>query len=333
MTRSTLALLPVLGAALVGPEPAFSLAQDDSDGLGPPAARAHHQLVYHGGEGRAYLIGGSTRRGEGYHYFDEVWTWDGDAWTPDRPLPFPRSSQRVVYHEERGSLILFGGGFAQAVRADGVLWEKAEEGWRAVGGDFRAGSGEPGMCYDPLRSTVVIFGGWGGASATTLRAETWEWAGQGEALALVDTAGPSPRAGHAFLWDPVGERCLLFGGRGDDGLLGDTWAWDGEGWKELAVPGPAPRWFFGSATDPESRRLLLFGGGSSGGDLGDTWAWDGAAWERLADEGPVPRSMAKMAFAGNGIVLFGGRQSTEDGFRDWNDTWVWEDDARGWERR
>lgn len=44
-----------------------------SEGQRVPAARAHHELVYHAGEGRAYLIGGSTRQGDGsYEYFDDV---------------------------------------------------------------------------------------------------------------------------------------------------------------------------------------------------------------------------------------------------------------------
>ncbi|MDX1748437.1 MAG: hypothetical protein R3324_21080, partial [Halobacteriales archaeon] len=51
-----------------------------SDG---PAPRAHHQLHYHAGEDRAYLIGGSTRSDGGYRYFSDVWTWTGTSWVRD----------------------------------------------------------------------------------------------------------------------------------------------------------------------------------------------------------------------------------------------------------
>lgn len=302
----------------------------------PPAARAHHQLVYHGGEERAYLIGGSTPHGDGYHYFDDVWARDADGWVRSAPLPFPRSSHAVVYDAGRDRLVLFGGGFARAVRAEGVLWERGDDGWRVLGGHLDAGRNEPGMCYDRRRDRIVVFGGWDASS--TYRGDTWEWTGG--VLERVDspptseddserptgslTSRPVPRAGHAFLYDPVREACLLFGGRGEDGWLADTWAWDGTSWKKLDVDGPSPsaRWFFGAATDLVEERIVLFGGTGPGGDLSDTWAWDGAAWSRLDATGPPARSMAKLAFHGDGVLLFGGRQELPEGHRDLNDAWI-----------
>lgn len=241
----------------------------------PPAPRAHHQLVYHAGEERVYLIGGSTRRGDGYHYFDEVWAWNGEGWTRAPSLPFPRSSHRLVHHERRGSLVLFGGGFGGAVRAEGVLWERTDAGWKAVGGNHRAARSEPGLCYDAGRGRVVVFGGWDAAAG--FRGDTWEWTG--DDLVRVDSTGPSPRAGHAFLLDPVRGRCLLFGGRDADGFLADTWEWDGH------------------------------------------------RWERLATGGPSPRSMAKLAFDGSTVLLFGGRSEAPGGFHDHGDTWTLRGDS------
>lgn len=301
-----------------------------------PDARAHHQLVYHAGDARTYLIGGSTRREGGYHYFDDVWYWEGAAWTQAAPLPFPRSSHRVVYHAQRNSLILFGGGFADALRAEGIIWESGPAGWKAVAGNFRAAASEPGLCYDHRRERVVIFGGWDADAAYS--GDTWEWAGAD--LVQVDSAGPTPRAGHAFLYDPVRERCLLFGGRGADGYLADTWEWDGEGWHRLEATGPSPRWFFGAAADLESRRIVIFGGRGPpapvGGrdasrDLGDTWIWDGERWELLDTEGPPARSGAQLASTGHSVLLFGGREDQPGGFRDRND--LWELRGRSWVRR
>lgn len=291
-----------------------------------PDARAHHELVYHAGEERVYLIGGSTRRGDAYHYFDDVWVWDGSDWARSARLPFPRSSHRTVYHARRRSLALFGGGHGRGLRADGVLWERRDGEWKAVGGHPRAGTDEPGMCYDRGRRRVVLFGGWDAAAA--YRDETWEWTGA--ELVQVDSTGPSPRAGHAFLFDPVRRRCLLFGGRGANGYLADTWEWDGARWHRLEAAGPSARWFFGSAADPDGGRIVIFGGGGpdaetpgrgGAGNLGDTWAWDGTRWELVTTDGPSPRSMAKMAFDGRGVLLFGGRVETPEGFEDRNDTW------------
>ncbi|MGH7482783.1 MAG: Kelch repeat-containing protein [Longimicrobiales bacterium] len=241
-----------------------------------------------------------------------------------------------MYHAQRNSLILFGGGFARAVRAEGVIWERRAGGWKAIGGDIRAGTSEPGMCYDRSRDRVVIFGGWD--SQSNFRGDTWEW--QENDLVQVDSAGPSARAGHVFLYDPVRQTCLLFGGRGAEGYLADTWEWDGTTWRRLDVRGPSARWFTASATDPENQRIVIFGGRGPAapvpgrdatGDLGDTWTWDGERWERLRISGPPPRSGAQLAFSGRGLSLFGGREETPEGFNDRQDHW--ELRGRSWERR
>jgi hypothetical protein len=181
------------------------------------------------------------------------------------------------------------------------------------------GAAEPGLCYDARRQRLVAFGGWD--SANKYSATLWEWTGS-EFLTPV-ASGPSARAGHAFVYDPTRERCLLFGGRGDAGLLADTWEWDGEAWRRLDVSGPSPRWFFGAAADVERSRIVIFGGSSDGGDLGDTWSWTGDRWTLLTGDGPLPRGMAKLASNGRTVLLFGGRtERAVQTFLDVSDSWV-----------
>jgi hypothetical protein len=292
--------------------------------------------VYHAGDARAYLIGGSTRRGEEYHYFDDMWSWDGEQWIRSSALPFPRSSHRVVHHEQRGSLLLFGGGFARAVRAEGVIWEWSEGVWRAIDGNVQAGTDEPEVCYDRRRNRVVIFGGWDAAS--NFRGDTWEWHEPG--LVRVDSTGPSARAGHVFVYDPVRQVCLLFGGQGTEGYLADTWEWNGGAWRRLDVRGPSARWFPASVTDSERERIVIFGGRGpdapvpgrdASGDLGDTWVWDGERWRELDVSGPEPRMGAQMAPGFEGILLFGGRVEGPEGFQDRNELWEFRGDR--WQRR
>lgn len=284
-------------------------------------------MVYHAGERRAYLLGGSTRRENAYHYFDDIWYWSGADWMRSDAMPFARSSHRVVYHGGRNSLVLFGGGSGRTFAADGVLWEWRATRWGVLGERLGGGLAEPAMCYDWRRARVVIFGGWDAASRMV--SVTWEWTGQ--AVVEVARRGPSPRAGHALFYDPRRQRCLLFGGRSDGEFLADTWEWDGVEWRRLEAAGPPARWFFGTATDHASRRIVIFGGSGPDGDLGDTWSWDGERWELLSRDGPSPRGMPRMAFGGDRIVLFGGRVRTTEGYRDQNDTWVL--DGRIWTRR
>lgn len=315
------------GSCLMVGEPLVAQAE--------PEARAHHQVVYHAGESRVYMIGGSTRRGAGHHYFEDVWYREGGAWTQAAELPFPRSSHRLVYDPTRNSLILFGGGFGRAIRAEGVIWEWGEAGWKARGGNSRAAAAEPGMCYDRSRERVVIFGGWDDAGA--FRGDTWEW--DRTSLVQVDSVGPSARAGHALVYDPVRERCLVFGGRGAEGYHADTWEWDGTSWHRLEVTGPSPRWFFGAATDPKRGRIVIFGGRGpdapvlgrdATGDFSDTWIWTGEDWQQLSAEGAPARSGGQLTFNGRNIVLFGGREERPEGFHDRND--LWELDRGSWVR-
>jgi hypothetical protein len=282
------------------------------------------------------LIGGSTRQGDGYHYFDDMWYLEGAEWIRVGSLPFPRSSHRVVYHEQRESLILFGGGFAQAVRAEGIIWEWREGLWKAIDGNLRAGTAEPEVCYDRKRNRMVVFGGWDDAS--DFRGDTWEWLEPG--LVQVDSTGPSARAGHVFAYDPVRQTCVLFGGQGVEGYLADTWEWDGRTWRQLDARGPSARWFPAYVTDAERQRIVVFGGRGpdapvpgrdASGNLADTWIWNGHQWEQLQGSGPSARMGAQMTYSGESLVLFGGRVEGPEGFYDRND--LWELHGATWRRR
>lgn len=282
-----------------------------------PESRAHHQLAYHAHSRRVHLIGGSTGRAGVYQYFDDHWMWSGHAWTTAEPLPFVRSSHRVAYHDTRKSFILFGGGSGRTFAADSAVWELQSGAWRRVATSVVGGRAEAALCYDRKRDRLVMFGGWD--SATRVSSALWEWTG--DEVIAIDAPGPSARAGHALVYDPRRERCLLFGGRGDSGWLADTWEWDGVRWRQIAESGPSARWFFGATTDHARARIVIFGGNGPDGDLGDTWVWDGQRWQVVAREGPLPRGMGKLAFDGEGVLLFGGRSLMQRGVRDLNDTW------------
>lgn len=290
-----------------------------------PTARAHHQLVRHEADGRVWLIGGSTPGEEGHRTFDDVWAWEEDGWRRRGSLPFPRSSHRVVYSPSRASLLLFGGTDGGPVRADSVLRERRDGAWEAVASAAGAATGEPGACWDRRRDRLVLYGG--ARADGSYASSTWEWGGGPLERVATEGRGPGARLGHALFWDPVGERCLLFGGRDAAGrVLGDTWSWDGARWRELEVQGPRPRWIHAATADPTRRRALLFGGQTAGGGLlGDTWAWDGSGWRRVSAAGPPPRMMGRMAPLPEGILLFGGRGAAERGARtayaDRGDTW------------
>lgn len=102
--------------------------------------------------------------------------------------------------------------------------------------------------------------------------------------------GPSPRWGHAMVFDSARQRTLLFGGRlGDVELAGDTWEWDGHSWVQVSDLGPKPRYRHKLADDSTRERIILFGGraATTGPSTNETWEWDGAEWVQLTDTGPA----------------------------------------------
>lgn len=139
---------------------------------------------------------------------------------------------------------------------------------------------------------------------------------------------PGPRWGHTFVYDPIRDEVVLFGGTRQRGeYLKDTWTWNGRKWEQHEGPGPSARGFSAAAFHAERGVLVLHGGRApERKTLSDTWQWDGAAWSRIEESGPYhadhhrmvhdPESKALLAFGG-----WGGQDVL-------GQTWQW--DGRGW---
>jgi len=129
---------------------------------------------------------------------------------------------------------------------------------------------------------------------------------------------PTPRDGHAMVYDIVRGVTVLFGGR-DEFALGETWEWNGTAWTQRSSSGPTSRFDCAMAYDSVRGVTVLFGGRNNG-FLGDTWEWNGATWSQRLSNGPSPRFGHAMSYdSARGVtVLFGG---TNNGLLD--DTWEW----------
>ena len=123
-------------------------------------------------------------------------------------------------------------------------------------------------------------------------------------------SSPGPRWGHVFVYDPLRDAVLLYGGAvGARDYVGDTWIWSEEGWEAHRGPGPDARGFPATAFDDSTGALVLHGGrGTENETLSDTWQWDGARWTELESESPFAADHHEMAYfaAGERMVAFGG---------------------------
>jgi hypothetical protein len=123
-------------------------------------------------------------------------------------------------------------------RDDGWSWDPTTGQWLALGvyqrGGPKRGGGVTGMTYDSVAQRWVFFGERSSAAASaTYLPETWEWDSQSNSwsyLTLPRQPRPSPRGGHAMVFDEARGRVVLFGGWEGEGRwrrFTDTWEWDG----------------------------------------------------------------------------------------------------------
>lgn len=296
----------------------------------PSTPLAGHVLVYGSREHCVLRIGGDAVGAQ------PIARLEGAEWVPVPGSELPVRSLPAVAIDETGDVLMHGGAVGQA-REDGSFdyvvtadtWRWDGKAWARVATGGPAARDHHGMVFDSHRKAFVLFGGSDAdpSGRTVLYGDTWEW--RGERWELVSESGPSARAHHAMVFDPVRERTLLVGGNGERGSDPRTWAWDGERWEVVAEGSPADRSSPRLVWDSRAARVLLFGGESGRRRARDTWSWDGERWSVLDREGPSGRTVHGLAFddARGVAVLFGG----SEGNTLLGD--LWERSAEGWAPR
>ncbi len=146
--------------------------------------------------------------------------------------------------------------------------------------------------------------------------DTWEW--DGSAWEHVASGGSRGGTG-AFVYDPVGQRCLYFGGYNNTQL----WSWDGSLWTLLSNSPVPQRVYSAMAFDADRNRLVVHGGYDSGSTLyQDTWEWDPSTntWSQTPTSPIGPLYAHRMVYdeARGQCVLHGGFYYTNQG-----DSWAW----------
>ncbi|HET9327085.1 MAG TPA: kelch repeat-containing protein [Candidatus Eisenbacteria bacterium] len=203
-------------------------------------------------------------------------------------------------------LVTFGGMEATTLRAG--VWELSlpdlgPSRWRpvaALGLPPSPRAGHTGI-YDPVRHRMVVFGGNDGARSNEVLAlsltapETWS-------LLTPSGSPPTARELHAAIYDPVGDRMIVFGGT-DGTKLNDVWALslaDPPVWTLLTPAGtpPTPRSGASAVYDSQRQRMVVFGGKPDSGDGNETFALDLAgppAWSQIVTSGTGPGQLTRHA--------------------------------------
>jgi hypothetical protein len=253
-------------------------------------------------------------------------TWTGTAG------PEAREHGSVVVAADGTQAFLFGGtGYSPQMKPLSDMWryDVSADTWSPITatGDVPPPAGCRRIAQAPDSDVAYAWGGYGGTNGADNYDDLYRITIQGQNIAfqlLTQVGTPPARSLHAFAYDPVTDRFVLFGGAAN-APLDDTWLMTLEGdqatWTKLEpAVSPSKRYGFFAGFDAERGRLLLYSGAQGFASINaaeDTWALDmrvdPPAWEKLA-EGPVPagRRNGAVTFDPTGprLFVFGG---TADG--------------------
>jgi galactose oxidase-like protein len=257
----------------------------------------------------------------GWDWIAEANTWQrpgsGESpWTlldPADGLPAQRRDHSLIYDSRRHRVILFGGRHGDPFLGEETslndVWsmDPTSGRWSPVvtTGTAPAPRSAHSAIYDPIRDRMIVFGGNAGGSIyfTPVALSFAETPPRWEQL---PTSGVLLRQDHAAVYDPRGDRMLVFGGTNGDQYYSDVWALSLSSpsqWIPIAAAGsaPSPRGGVAAVLDTGRNRLVLFSGRNHFGVISEDSVWTLALGETpiwsavLPPEVPGARAMPTAA--------------------------------------
>jgi hypothetical protein len=258
----------------------------------------------------------------------------GTAWTTLAPLGGPappRTDHAAAYDAARDRMIVFGGQGTNGLLQDAWALVLGAQTWVNLNPSGTKPDARDGhlMVYDSTHDRMLVFGG--SDVGNNQLNDVWSLTlGATPAWTKLIPVGtpPPPRFGACGVYDPAGDRLVIFGGAGDL-LYNDVWALSLSGtptWSQLTPSGtpPAARFLAGSARNPVTNSMVLFGGTDSA-LFNDVWSLSLAgspAWTSISASGtpPSPRYQPTAIYdqSRDRLVVFGGF----DGTTFCGDTWA-----------
>src|SRR5262245_38113277 len=322
----------ILASALtLAPSP--SLAVDGTWTPFDPGSLMSHTFTLDPAGSRAILFGGwDGRIFDNSSVHNDTWSLDlsgAPTWhrmLPSSTLPTARMEHVMVLDPTRNRMIVFGGKSTNAYFND--LWALDLTGtgaWSPLAADGTPPAPmETRGIYDPLRDRVIFFGGYRPSSPIN---ELWQLTLSGTptwSMLAANNAPPPARVAHTMIYDPMGDRVIVFGGKGNVAYLNDVWQLSLGGtptWTHLLPSGTPPdgRYGHNAIFDSQRLRMIVFGGFNDGTGFmfNDVWALDlmSLTWSQLSIDGTLPlgampyeRDFSAMAYDAEHqrIALYGG---------------------------
>ena len=216
---------------------------------------------------------------------DEVWQWDGTAWTKIEAKLGGFAATRAngaayAYDTVYNRLVRYGGTTNFGTLVDSSTYTLRDLTWRFMPSPTRPSPRSLTIFRrDPARGGILLFGGLNEFSHDTTigyNSDFWRYSGDQGWSRLDDFAEPGECNTPAAAFDTDRQVLVVVcGGQ-------DVWEWNGESWKALS-PKPVPdfRRFAGVVYDQNIKKTVMFGGYDNLNYRDETWTWDGTVWTRL----------------------------------------------------
>ena len=189
-----------------------------------PSARNHPMAAYDPIAKVTLLFGGAA---DGL--LSDTWAYDGRSWTlKDTKGPTKCLPHGMFFDQRRGRVVMITL-TQEATRSANAMWEWTGTAWRPVPPTGPSTSQASIQALAPFgQAGMVLFDG---DDARESRGRTWTFAGGEWTSAWLP--GPTPRIGHAMVYDKAGRRTVLIGGSNRRAFFDDAWAWDGSAWQVI----------------------------------------------------------------------------------------------------
>lgn len=281
-------------------------------------------LIYQEHRGRLLFFGGvcptGTPGGE------EVFEWDGSAWTKLTSNAVARGlGQAVAYDPLRDQIYSYGGmPVTNTVPASGVVILRNAQ-WLVPVATRHKPSPRSLTTFvsDPVNNTIWMFGGLDEDSAF-YHGDFWSF--RNGQWSLMPESDKAPGGGCE---SPLAARdtdrnvlVVVCGGI-------ETYEFNGAEWKALDPAKDPPARYYGSMVyDQKLKKTIIFGGYFGNNYRNDTWAWDGTNWAELkvdSDKRPPHRGLAAMWYdpLQQKTIVYGGlgRGSVNEKISRYDDMW------------
>ena len=187
---------------------------------GTPEPRTSHTTIYDAAHDRMVVFGGVSSSA----YLRDVWALSlspQPTWTPLNPagtLPLARFEHSAIYDPVQRRMVVFGG-LNMSLSSLSDIWALSLDGtpaWTQItpaGTRPAARSGHRAI-WDPRRDRMVVSGGYNYLGGPPPGGEIWALALDRPEWTLLAPVGTPPGSMemHTAVYDPAGDRMLVFGG-------------------------------------------------------------------------------------------------------------------------